>query len=207
MRQPSVEFGRHDSLTGHSLRCGRAEPADGGGHHGGREQAPAHLRGGVFGDHPGRGGATRQQHVDADAGAGKICRHDLGEGLRTGPRGAVGDKAWPAHGGVIHRYVDDAAPARPQQMRNDLAGDQEVAGQVGGDHLQESLGGDLPKWQRAGEELGIDRAHPEAGIVDQHVEATEPLHDLGDPQPHLMIVAHVHRETDRLARSLRHFLS
>jgi len=55
---------------------------------------------------------------------------------------------------VIHRYVDDAAPASPQQMGNDLAGDQEVAGQVGGDYLYESRGSDLPKWLRAGEELG-----------------------------------------------------
>ena len=149
-------------------------------------------------------GPPGQQHVHADPGAGEVRLHDPREGLRAGPGRAIGDEAPPAHGGVVHGDVDDASPAGLEQMGDHSPRDQEVAGQVGGDHVREAAMADLPEGLRVGEEAGVDTAHAQPGVVHQDIEPAQPLQGLGDPPGHLILVADVHGQTDRAARAAGH---
>ena len=75
--------------------------------------------------------------------------------------------------------------------RRDLAGHQEVTGEVGLDDSPEALGRHLPETKRLGQKARVNRAHPDAGVVDQHVDAAQPRPRFLDRPGHRRFVLHV----------------
>ena len=89
------------------------------------------------------------------------------------PRGSVGDEPGPARRRLAHRHVDDLPPTGPEHPRNHLPSQQEVAGDVRGEELPEPFGVHRPERLGVGQEPGVHRLHPDAGVVHQHVDASE----------------------------------
>ena len=90
-------------------------------------------------------------------------------------------------------------PAPAPASGDHRPGDEEAAGQAGSHHVAEALGGHRPEWLRFGDEARVDRAHPDAGIVDQDVQAAQlPAGSVHSP-PDLMLVPHVHADADGAA--------
>ena len=65
-----------------------------------------------------------------------------------------------------------------EEERHKRSGDQEVAAQVGGDHVGKTLGRDLPERLRRFEEVRVDGAHTDAGVVDEEVQPAPTRADL-----------------------------
>ena len=117
-------------------------------------------------------------------------------------RGAVGRVVRLAAEGAPARDVDDrAAPGRPQ-VRDGTEGRVGCPDQVGGQRLGP---GGLPVVVRRGQR----RVRPEdAGVVDQHVEPTEPRGRRVDRGPHRVGVGHVglHRDVSLTGQGVAHLL-
>ena len=76
--------------------------------------------------------------------------------------------------------VDDPPRTGRHHPRCHRPGDEEPTGHLRVDHVTKALRGNLPERLRIGEEARVHGAHPDPGVVDEHVEATEPLPDLAD---------------------------
>jgi hypothetical protein len=81
-----------------------------------------------------------------------------------------------------------------EHVRHDGSRDQEVAQNVGGEQVAETVRADVPEARRFGHEARVHGAHADAGVVDQHVNATEDrkraVHASGDR----LLVADVHHQ-------------
>src|SRR5260370_9561000 len=79
-------------------------------------------------------------------------------------------------------------------MRHDCSGDQEVAQNVGGEQVAEAVRADVPEARWFGHEVRVHRAHADAGVVDQYVNAAEDrkraIYASGDG----LLIADVHHE-------------
>ena len=93
--------------------------------------------------------------------------------IRRGTRRPVRGKAGTAHGRLADRHVDDLAPCRLGHHRSHRPGEQEVPGDIGREQITESVGFHVPERLRVRHEPGIDRSHPDAGVVHQHIDSTE----------------------------------
>src|SRR6201985_486883 len=95
---------------------------------------------------------------------------------------------------VLFRSVDDLAVPGFEHGRRDGPRDQEVAEDVGGEQVTETVRADLPEADGFGHEVRVHRAHADSGVVDRYVDAAEAgqnaVNAIGDG----FLVADVHRE-------------
>ena len=124
-------------------------------------------------DHGGVGGASRQKHVDRNPAAVQILGPDDALALDRPLGRPVGREALALHGDEAGRDVDDAAPARVEQVRHGGACHQEDAVDVGVDDHAPGVGLDGPERRARLDEVLVDVSHAAAGVVDQAVDDTE----------------------------------
>ncbi len=158
-----------------------------------------HLGRRVLGNHACRRGAARQEHVDRHRRVGQIVRHHSRQRFDGRARRAVGDEPPPRHRLLVHRDVDDPSGAGGHHSRRHRPGDQEHPRHLRVDHVAEAFRRDLPEPLWLGEEARIDRAHPDAGVVDEHVESAELIPELVDRGADRRVVADVERHAQGFA--------
>src|ERR1019366_2093770 len=138
--------------------------------------------------------------VNGHTGAAQVGGHDPGHSLGPGPGRPVRNEPGPGHGRGVDGDVDDAAVPGGQHPRRDLAGHQEIAGQVRLDHVAETGRRDLPEALRLGQETRVDGAHADARVVHQHVEAAEPRPRFLHRARHRGFAPHVQADADRAGK-------
>ncbi|MEI4278692.1 hypothetical protein UXQ13_09475 [Klenkia terrae] len=139
--------------------------------------------------------------MDVHAGAGQVGGHHVRHRVGGGSGRAVGDEPSAAHRLLVDADVHHGAVPGSDHVGHDRAGDEEVAGHVGGHQVGEPRRADIVERSWLGEEPGIDRPHADAGVVDQDVDAAEGRargrHAVGDGG----LVPHVHRDPGGRSRA------
>jgi len=107
-----------------------------------------------------------------------IGGHHPGQRFHGRPGRAVGDEPPPRHRRLAHRDVDDPPGTGGDHPRRHRPRHEERPGHLRVDDVAKSRRGDLPERLRIGEEARVDGAHPDPGVVDEHVESAEALPDL-----------------------------
>jgi len=103
---------------------------------------------------------------------------------------------------MVHGDVHDPAAAGREHARHHLTGDQEIAGQVGRDHVAEPGRRHCPELPRLRHEARVHRAHADARVVHQHVDAAQArpreLHAAGNR----FLVADVEFDAERAGKAV-----
>jgi hypothetical protein len=115
------------------------------------------------------------QDVNGHSGAVEVLRHDRAEGLECGLGGSVGWEARIYHRAEASRDIDDPTPSLAHHFGHNRVRQGQRRRRVHRDEAAPLIGRDLPEFEGTLPAVRPDCSRADAGIVDQDVDAAEPI--------------------------------